>query len=286
MKVHWIARRTSAHFLQACCPGRRPDTHKGDYGRLLLLCGAEGYTGAPVLAAKAALRSGAGLIYLGVPRSVYPIVAAKLDEPIVFPLPDKNGRLSEAGLPEILSRLKTMDACLLGPGLGRSMDLDYLVCNIIRSCPCPLILDADGINAVASHIDVLREAACPLILTPHEGEFSRLVSVLGEDRVSDTEKLARKIGGVILRKGNETIITDGKKTFINRTGNAGMATGGSGDVLSGILVSLIGQGNSPVDAAAASAWIHGRAGDLAAAEFGQYAMTPSDIIDKLTRLLP
>ena len=285
MKVKPV-RRTSRQLIKKCCPERKPDTHKGDYGKLLLICGAEGYTGAPYLAARAALRTGAGLIYTGVPRAVYPIVAAKLHAPMVFPLPDENGKLSLEALPEILKRLEQADACLLGPGLGRSEALDTVVCEIIRGCRCPLVLDADGINAAAAHMDVLREAACPIVLTPHEGEFRRLTQEPEQNRISGAEALAARLGAVVLRKGHESIITDGKKTYVNRTGNAGMATGGSGDVLAGILTALLGQGVPPLEAAAAAAWLHGRAGDLAALELGQYALSPTDLIGQLSRLLP
>lgn len=286
MKPAWICRRTSARLLQSCCPPRRPDTHKGDYGRVLILAGAEGFTGAPVLAARAALRTGAGLICVGVPRAVYPIVAAKLDAPMVFPLPDEDGKLSMEALPAILQRLQTADACLLGPGLGRSAQLDRLVAELLRHCCCPLVLDADGINAAAGHIDVLRGAACPVILTPHEGEFRRLTQAPERDRIAGAQALARQTGCVVLRKGHVTVITDGTETYVNRTGNAGMATGGSGDVLAGILAALLGQGVQPLQAAAAAAWLHGTAGDLAAGELGQYAMGPNDLLDRLPRLLP
>lgn len=278
--------RTSRQLVKRCCPERAPDTHKGDYGKVLLICGAEGYTGAPYLAAQAALRTGAGLIFTAVPRAVYPIVASKLHAPMVFPLPDARGKLSVAALPEILHRLKDMDACLLGPGLGRSEELDALVCEIIRNCPCPLVLDADGINAAAAHMDVLREAACPIVLTPHEGEFRRLTQMPETDRIAGAQALAEELGLVVLRKGHESIITDGRKTYVNRTGNAGMATGGSGDVLAGILTALLGQGVPPMEAAAAAAWLHGTAGDLAAVELGQYALSPTDLIGQLSRLLP
>ena len=278
--------RTSAALLRKACPPRRQDTHKGDYGRVLLLSGAEGYTGAPVLAARAALRTGAGLIFTGVPRAVYPIVAGKLTAPMVFPLPDCGGKLSLEALPAILERLKTADACLLGPGLGRSADLDQLIPKIIEACRCPLVLDADGINAVAGHIDVVRGAACPVILTPHEGEFRRLYPDAPADRLAGAMALAEKTGAVVLRKGHETIVTDGKRVFVNRTGNAGMATGGSGDVLAGILTALLGQGVPPLLAAAAGAWLHGRAGDLAADRLGQYALAPGDLLEAIPRLLP
>ena len=286
MKPVWQAKRTSAELVREHCPVRNQESHKGTYGRILLICGAEGFTGAPSLAAKAALRTGAGLIFVGVPRTVYPIVASKLDAPMVFPLPEQGGKLSREVLPILLEKLEQMDACLLGPGLGRSEDLDRLVPELIAHCRCPMVLDADGINAVAGHIDVLREAACPLILTPHEGEFRRLTQEPERDRLSGAAALARKTGTVVLRKGHETIITDGTTHYVDRTGNAGMAVGGSGDVLAGILTALLGQKVPPLSAAATAAWLHGTAGDLAAADLGQYGMGPLDLVDRLPRLLP
>ena len=286
MRAAWIVKRTSAALVGRTCSVRRPDTHKGDYGKILLICGAEGYTGAPYLAAQAALRTGAGLIFTAVPRSVYPIVAAKLHEPMGLPVPDRDGNMSLQALPKLLEHLQTADACLLGPGLGRSEALDMLVCELVRRCRCPLVLDADGINAISAHKDVLREAACPIVLTPHEGEFRRLTSAKEVDRISGAAALAKELGAIVLRKGHETVITDGDVSYVNRTGNAGMATGGSGDVLAGILTALLGQSAEPLEAAASAAWLHGTAGDLAAAELGQYALAPTDLIGQLSRLLP
>lgn len=286
MRPDWICKRTSASLLRTVCPPRQQQSHKGDYGRVLILGGAEGYTGAPYLAAQAALRTGAGLIFTGVPRAIYPIVASKLHAPMVFPLPDVGGKLSVDALPEIMERLERADVCLLGPGLGRGLQQEALVFSVIRNCRCPLILDADGINAVSSHIDVLREAACPVILTPHEGEFLRLTDAAEHDRVHGAVELAKKSGAVIVRKGHTTIVTNGLETYVNRTGNAGMATGGSGDVLAGILAALIAQGAEPLTASAAAVWLHGTAGDLAAREVGQYSLTPTDLIKQLSRLLP
>lgn len=286
MKPVWIARRTSRGLVERFCPPRRPDTHKGDYGRVVIVAGAEGYTGAPVLAARAALRTGAGLIFTMTPRCVYPIVAAKLDAPMVLPLPEESGRLSFAALPAVLERLQAADACLLGPGLGRAPGVEAVVREVLRACRCPLILDADGINAVSGHIDVLRGATCPVLLTPHEGEFRRLTGVPERDRVTGAMALARETGCIVLRKGHETVITDGERTYVNRTGNPGMATGGSGDVLAGILLALLGQGVPPLEAAATAAWLHGRAGDLAAERMGQYAMSPTELLVELPRLLP
>lgn len=286
MKPQWIAARTSRLLVERNCPPRKQDTHKGNYGRLLLICGAEGYTGAPFLAASAALRTGAGLIYTAVPRSVYPIVAAKLHAPMVLPLADRDGKICKEARKDIFRLLDSADACLLGPGLGRSEELDELVAQIVRRCRCPLVLDADGINAVAGHIDVVREAACPIVLTPHEGEFRRLTDREEPDRISGTAALAKELGAVVLRKGHVSVISDGERTYVNQNGNAGMATGGSGDVLAGVVTALLGQGVLPLEAAATAAWLHGTAGDLAARKLGQYAMAPTDVIGQLSRLLP
>ena len=268
----------------ALLPDRKEEAHKGNFGRVLLLCGSLGYTGAPALAARGALRTGAGLIYLGVPEKIYAIEAVKLDEPMVFPLPCKAGMLSEEALPEILERLGTMDVCLMGPGGGRSPGVEAVVRAVVRSFRGPLVLDADGINVMAPHKNELCGRAGPLVLTPHPGEFRRLGGD-PEDRQKSAEAIAGELGAVVLLKGHRTLITDGNRTYCNTTGNPGMATGGSGDVLSGMILSLLGQGLAPLEAAAAGAWLHGAAGDLAARRLGQYAMTPTDLLTDLPQLL-
>ena len=279
--------------IRQLLPVRPRFSHKGDFGRVLLACGSVGFTGAAALAARAALRTGAGLITVATPRQVWPIVAAKLDEPMVVPMAeDKAGRLSLQAAPALAQLLAKADACLIGPGLGRSEELDALVATLVGEARCPVVLDADGINAMAGHIDRLREAACPLILTPHDGEFLRLSPGAAlppadfDTRADRAMMLARRLGAVVLLKGYRTAITDGKRLYRNETGNPGMATGGSGDVLAGMLVSLLGQGLAPLEAAAAAAWLHGAAGDRCAAERGEYGMTPSDLIDAASRLLP
>ena len=279
--------------IRQLLPVRPRFSHKGDFGRVLLVCGSVGFTGAAALAARAALRTGAGLITVATPRQVWPIVAAKLDEPMVMPMAeDKAGRLSLQAAPVLAQLLAKADACLIGPGLGRSEELDALVAALVGEARCPVVLDADGINAMAGHIDRLREAACPLILTPHDGEFLRLSPGAAlppadfDTRADRAMMLARQLGAVVLLKGYRTAITDGKRLYRNETGNPGMATGGSGDVLAGMLVSLLGQGLAPLEAAAAAAWLHGAAGDRCAAERGEYGMTPSDLIDAASRLLP
>ncbi len=278
---------TEAADVRALLPTRPRCAHKGDFGKLLLLCGSRGMTGAAALAARAALRTGAGLVWLGVPASVYPILAAKLDEAMVFPLPDDGaGRLADAALSPIRERLEQCDACLIGPGLGRSASLDVLVRQIAGISRVPLVMDADGINALSGHIDVLRGAGCPIVLTPHDGEFVRLGGDLGAGRFAAAQRLSEQTGAVVLLKGNRTVIAHGGQLRVNPTGNPGMATGGSGDVLSGVIVSLLGQGLSAFDAAWAGAWLHGAAGDLCAEQIGEYGMLPSDLVDMLPRLLP
>lgn len=266
-------------------PDRDPNAHKGNFGRLLLLCGSEGYTGAAYLAAMGALRSGAGLVFLGVPRCIYAIEAVKLVEPVVFPLPDHQGGLSVDAIPEIQNRLEKMDAVLIGPGIGQSEGALQALQSVLTNFDGPVVLDADGLNLLSIHKNLLRGRTAPTILTPHDGEFFRLGGSRDPERVRAAEELAKELSCIVLRKGHETIITDGSRTYINHTGNPGMAVGGSGDLLAGILVSLLGQGIAPFEAAACAAWLHGRAGDLCAERVGQYGMLPSDMLDVLPRLM-
>lgn len=266
-------------------PDRKADAHKGNFGRILLLCGSRGYTGAAALAAMGALRSGAGLVYLGVPESIYAIEAVKLNEAIVFPLPDKDGKLSIDALPHILKMLSDMDAVLFGPGWGKC-EANFLIAKqILENYEKPVVADADGINILAGHMDIVRERKAPTILTPHPGEFSRMGGNNTIDRQDAAENFARKNGCILLLKGNNTVITDGSNTYINPSGNPGMAVGGSGDVLAGMIVSLIGQGIDPLEAAACGAWLHGAAGDICAQEIGQYGMLPTDMVEALPRLM-
>lgn len=266
-------------------PDRDICGHKGDFGKILLLCGSRGFTGAAYLAAMGALRTGAGLTFLGVPESIYEIEAVKLNEPVVFPLADLDGKLSEAAIPDILERLPKMDAVLIGPGLGQSEGTFAVVKTVLENAQCPVVLDADGINLTAAHKDILRGRTNPTVLTPHTGEFARLGGDPKADRRAAAEAMARDLGCILLLKGHNTVITDGERTYINPTGNPGMAVGGSGDVLSGIIVSLLGQGIAPLEAAACGAWLHGAAGDICADGIGQYGMLPTDMLNVLPRLL-
>ena len=266
-------------------PDRDPWGHKGNFGKILLLCGSRGFTGAAYLSAMGALRSGAGLTFLGVPESIYAIEAVKLNEPVVFSLPERDGKLSADAIPEILCRLPQMDAVLVGPGLGQSEGTFAAVKAVLEKAQCPVVLDADGINVIAGHKNILRGRTAPTILTPHDGEFARMWGQVGENRMESAMTAARDANCILLLKGHETCITDGIHCYRNRTGNPGMAVGGSGDVLSGIIVSLLGQGIAPLEAAAMAAWLHGAAGDICARELGQYGMLPTDMLHVLPRLL-
>ena len=240
-----------------------------------------------MLAARAALRTGSGIVYLGVPEAIYSICAGACASAVVFPLAcDAEGKLSLDAVRALEARLSSMDAVLFGCGVGQSEELRLLLKRLLQNCRMPLVLDADGINLLAQHMDVLRGSKCPVILTPHDGEFRRLGGNPGaKDRVFEAMRFAAQTKTILLLKGHRTIITDGLNVYRNTTGNPGMATGGSGDVLSGVITSLLGQHVMPLEAAAAGAWIHGAAGDLAAREIGEYGMIPEDIIERLPRLL-
>lgn len=266
-------------------PDRDPLGHKGTFGKILLLCGSRGFTGAAYLAAMGALRSGAGLTFVGVPESIYAIEAVKLNEPVVFSLPDDDGKLSFMAVSEIEKRLPQMDAVLIGCGLGQSMGTLSVVRSVLENARCPVVVDADGINVLAEHKDILRGREYPTILTPHDGEFLRFGGTIGENRMASAAYFAREWNSIVLLKGHKTCITDGETGYLNHTGNPGMAVGGSGDVLAGIIVSLLGQGIAPLLAAACGAWLHGAAGDICAEEIGQYGMLPTDMVKILPRLL-
>ena len=266
-------------------PDRDPWGHKGTFGKVLLLCGSRGYTGAAYLAAMGALRTGAGLVFLGVPESIYAIEAVKLNEPVVFPLPDDEGMLSSLAISEISRHLPQMDAILIGCGLGQSEGTLSVVKAVLEQAKCPVVLDADGINVLKTHKDILRGRAYPTILTPHEGEFHRFGGTLGQDKMASAAFYSREWNSILLLKGHHTCITDGQTGYINKTGNPGMAVGGSGDVLAGMLVSLLGQGLKPLEAAACAAWLHGAAGDICAEEIGQYGLIPTDMLTRIPRLM-
>jgi len=266
-------------------PDRNPKAHKGDFGKVLLLCGSKGYTGAAALAAMGALRTGSGLVYLGVPESIYMIEAVKLTEAIVFPLSDDDGMMAVSSVKTVSEMLDKMDAVLIGPGMGQSDGTCAVLETVLQRAACPVVVDADGINLLSKHKDILRGREAPTVLTPHEGEFQRLAGPINGSRESAAASLATELQTIVVLKGHHTVISDGRNHYRNLTGNPGMAVGGSGDVLAGIIVSLLGQGLTPMEAAACGAWLHGAAGDLCAEEIGQYGMLPTDMLKVLPRLM-
>jgi ADP-dependent NAD(P)H-hydrate dehydratase len=263
--------------------------HKGDFGRALLIGGSQGMSGAIALAGKSTLRSGAGLVTLAVPQMILPIVATFEPSYMTAPLLcDAFGRIHTAARTTIEPLIESATAVAVGPGLGRSDDLSELVAWLFESCPKPSVFDADALNALASIDGGLQQRTAPSnaprILTPHPGEFARLIGRCIEDRAAQqpaAEEFAVKHNLVVVLKGAGTIITDGRQTAINDTGNPGMATGGTGDVLTGIIAAMLCQGLEPFDAARVAVHVHGRAGDIAAASLGQISLIASDLIEQL-----
>jgi len=273
--------------LWACFPPRKRNSHKGDYGKVLILAGGRGYTGAPALAAEAALRCGSGLVFLGVPETVYVQACVMVREAVVFPLPaDEDGYFSSQAIPRISQYLESCDAVLFGPGCGRSSGVKEIAQYLLKNSEIPIVFDADAISVFQSTPNELRAASAPLVITPHDGEFSRVFTGQKNTRRKDALQFALQHQCVVLRKGCNTLITDGNTIYTNITGNPGMATGGSGDVLSGILVSLAARGIPLLTASAAAAKLHGLCGDLATAKTGEYALLPRDIINELSEILP
>ena len=279
---------TEADFVREALPARRADGHKGTFGKVLIVGGAVGYTGAPYLTAAAAVRTGCGLVSLGVPETIWPVEAAKCVSAMPFPLPDKHGRLSPKAKEEILERAAGCDAVALGPGLGRGDGVTELVLDLLQEIQQPVVLDADGINALDGHIDSLDGRRAPTILTPHAGEFARLTGrpLPLEDPLTAARDFARDHRCVLVLKGHRTVTAapDGR-AWINTTGNPGMSKGGSGDVLAGLILALLGQGWEPELAARDGVYLHGEAGDRCAGSLGEYGMTPGDLVERLPETL-
>lgn len=255
-------------FASSLLPARQETAHKGSFGRDLIWGGSVGLTGAPCLAAEGALRMGAGLVHVAALPEIYPILACKLTCAMPFPADTSK---------EILEKAALCDGVLIGCGLGR--ELDSMIRTVAGQIKKPLILDADGINAFAGHIDKLPTGA---ILTPHEGEFLRLGGSLAEGREWGALRLAEKTGCIIVLKGHRTVIAHPDGTcYVNPTGNAGMAKGGSGDVLAGMILALLGQGVPPERAAAAAVYFHGLAGDLCRDTIGIHSFLPTDLLSAI-----
>ena len=268
-------------------PRRARNAHKGDYGRVLVLAGSRGMVGAAALAGQGALRSGAGLVTIGTPSEVYPILAAKVTCCMTRPLPEtRSGTLSDRARSQIVKLTESCDVIALGPGLGRAPSTTRLVLWLARNAGKPMVMDADALNALAGNTTVLKKARAPRIVTPHPGEMARLLGLksTAEARTARKEMaagFAAKSGAVVALKGYRTVVTDGERMYVNATGNPGMATGGTGDVLTGAIAGLLAQGMGPFDAAQLGVHVHGLAGDLAAKELGETSLVASDVLNHL-----
>lgn len=273
-------------YVDKILPRRKADADKNVFGRVLCVCGSAGYTGAAYFAAQGAVRMGSGVVTLATPEKAWPVLAVKLNEPVVRPMPcSEDGMLSHEALPVLADLAARADAVLIGCGLGRSDAVTEIVCSLLKSITCPIVLDADGINALSAHKDVLRQTAQPVVLTPHAAEFARL-SGIRQPKTEELTAFAQENRCILLYKGHRTrIFAPDGTMYRNHSGNPGMAKGGSGDVLAGMLVSLCGQGIASVQAACAAAWLHGRAGDAAANRLSEYGMTPGDMLCELPGLL-
>ena len=266
---------------------RPDDSNKGTLGSLLCICGSYGMAGAAIMAGKAALRCGIGLLKIAVPKSIYPVCATNILESVYYPLEEtSNGVISSKNTDFLLEMCEKSSAVLIGCGLSVCDDTKNLVQSVITNCEKPLVIDADALNCICNKPEILKNLKAPAIITPHPGEMARLLhstpKTVNSNRENTAIDFARKFGVVTVLKGAGTIIAspDGE-VYINHTGNSGMATGGSGDVLSGIVGSLLAQGASPINAAAAGVFLHGTIGDLAAEKLGKISMLPTDMIDMI-----
>jgi NAD(P)H-hydrate epimerase len=267
---------------------RLADSNKGSFGRVLVVAGSRGMSGAAVLCGSGALRGGAGLVRVAVPQGILPIVAAGNLCYLTSPLPDDpQGLLSADAEAEVLTLAQANQVMALGPGLGQSPAISNLVAAVIRQVTAPVVLDADGLNAVGRQTDWFRQRPAPLVITPHPGEFARLlgsdVATIQANRQDLAGQFAGANGVVLVLKGHQTVVTDGQRLYVNATGNPGMATGGTGDVLTGLIAALLGQGLEAFEAAQLGVHLHGLAGDLARDELGEAGLIASDLVSYLPR---
>ncbi|MDH7598050.1 MAG: NAD(P)H-hydrate dehydratase [Sedimentisphaerales bacterium] len=270
-------------------PPRRPDSHKGNYGRILIIAGSVGMTGAAALAGRAALRAGAGLVRIATARSALSIVAS-IDPcyTTIALAEDSLGRIAAAAIDTILDAVSDSDVVVFGPGIGQSADLRAITSRLIAIKGLRLLIDADGLNNLVRLKGWQAQLASVPILTPHPGEMKRLWATLTDqppqpDRCEWARAFVQKVPVVLVLKGAGTVVTDGARLYVNTTGNPGMATAGAGDVLSGVIAALMGQGLTDLDAAILGTYLHGLAGDIAAAHLGQVSLTATDLIDALPK---
>lgn len=283
----YVIKKIDTKAVKKVIPQKRPDSHKGNYGRLLTVCGSECMPGACIMAIAAALKSGVGIVQAAVPRKLMPVIAARYPEVMLYPLEtDSDGFITSSNIDKILSLSENASAVLIGCGLGVTNETEKLVKQLILKLKTKIILDADGINCIAGSIDIIKQSLSDIIVTPHPVEMGRLclksAAQVQSDRLSTVLELSKEYENLtVVLKGAGTVIAKDDKVFVNQTGNAGMAKGGSGDVLAGITASLAAQGIDSVYATMAAVFIHGLAGDKAAEKFSMQSMTATDIIKNL-----
>ena len=275
-------------YIKEMLPKREKESHKGTYGRVGIIAGSLGMTGAAYLATMAALRSGSGLVYTIVPESLCQILSSKLIEAIIKPIEDEGkGHFTQKGLKKVKQIINALDILVLGPGIGVDEDRIGFVSEILLNYEGPIVLDADGLNCISQgKQELLLERKGATIITPHPGELSRLIGVsikeIQKNRLEYSKEVSNKYNIITVLKGANTIVSNPKgEVFINPTGNPGMATAGSGDVLAGMIASFVGQGIMPYEACILGVYCHGLAGDLAKLDKGEYGMIASDILDKI-----
>ncbi len=276
--------------VKALFKKRDKNSNKGTFGHQLNICGSYKMFGAAVIATEAALRSGAGLVKLTLPESAYPLAASHLTQPIFNPvLSNEAGTFSQNAIYGITENADWASSIVLGCGIGVNDDTKAVVEAVLKNAKAPIILDADGINCIKGRISILKEIKVPVVLTPHPGEMSGLISKqvaeIQENRIEISKNFAREMHVVLVLKGADTVVTDGYSVFVNTTGNPGMAMGGSGDMLSGMLGAFVAQGLSPFDAAKAAVYLHGLCGDMAAKSYGEKGMLVCDMTEQLGALM-
>jgi len=263
---------------------RRPDAHKGDFGHVLVVAGSPGMTGAGCMAARSAQMAGAGLVTLALPASLNLVAEVKLTSAMSMPLPEaEGGTLGMEAVRSLLQAADRFDVAAIGPGLGRAPGTQEMVRTLLEEMTLPMVVDADGLNAIAARTELLKQRSAPTVLTPHPGEMMRLCGLDSVQQVQSSRRelavrFAAEHSVLLVLKGHRTIVTDGDRLYVNSTGNAGMATGGTGDVLTGLVAGLLCQGLDPFGAAQLAVYVHGLAGDMAAQAKGQLSMTAEDVM--------
>ena len=269
-------------------PKRNPESHKGDFGKLLCICGSRSMPGAAYFCIESALRCGVGLVRAAIPESIYGSISSKISEcTYVLCRDDSHGNIEKTSVDYILETAKRCSAVAVGSGMGKNESVKLIVNSLIETCDKPMVIDADGINVISENIDILKKAKSKIILTPHAKEAERLLGVecneINVNKIIYAQQLADEYGVIAVMKGHNTIVADKEeKAFLNLTGNSGMAKGGSGDVLTGMIGSFLAQGMDPIDAAICGVYIHGKSGDYCQSRYSSASMLPRDIIEGLS----